>query len=326
LGHFFAKTRQVCLIFGALVVCALVVTTQSAAFESGSEEGCPRREAIAKATRSLLGKQLFSVELSDLIEVVDLGDHFVVKVRGRSRDYPDESRDCAKRARVAAVFVGLTLAPPEIGTVEEAPPMPKTPREVALPTATPTQDSGMAKRQSLTASAGTSRLWNVGAELGVRLGFAQASATMPSNWGGSFRLLYITRPWGLFVGGDIPSSYTLELSEVKLRLRRYSTVAGLRLADDVGANRWGADFGVTLAMLQMQQVGNPLARSATRAEAALYLAAHWALADSWLSPTVAVFAEWVPAPTAIAVEPRGTIGHASALWFGLAAGVALGRY
>ena len=46
-----------------------------------------------------------------VVELVDLGVPFQVIVAGRVREYRDEARDCTHRARVAAVFVALTIDP-----------------------------------------------------------------------------------------------------------------------------------------------------------------------------------------------------------------------
>lgn len=40
--------------------------------------------------------------------------------KGRTREYAEPSRSCEQRARTAAVFVALTLAPPDIAAGDEA--------------------------------------------------------------------------------------------------------------------------------------------------------------------------------------------------------------
>jgi hypothetical protein len=118
---------------------------------AGADEtiGCPTREAVGVAVHALLSQSRVdprSVETT--IEVQDLGERYVVTVKGRTREYTDEAHDCARRARVAAVFVALTLAPPDIALPELKPmaraeptaPPPKPepePRPRAEPTAAP---------------------------------------------------------------------------------------------------------------------------------------------------------------------------------------------
>jgi len=57
-----------------------------------------------------------------VVELVDLGAAFQVVVAGRVRAYQDEARDCTHRARVAAVFVALTIDPASIAMPPPAPP------------------------------------------------------------------------------------------------------------------------------------------------------------------------------------------------------------
>ena len=57
-----------------------------------------------------------------VVEIVDLRVPFHVVVSGRVRAYRDEARDCTQRARVAAVFVALTIDPAFIAAATPAPP------------------------------------------------------------------------------------------------------------------------------------------------------------------------------------------------------------
>ena len=68
-----------------------------------------------------------------VVEMVDLGVPFQVIVAGHVREYRDEARDCAHRARVAAVFVALTIDPAFVAAAPPAPPPPP-------PAATPPRD------------------------------------------------------------------------------------------------------------------------------------------------------------------------------------------
>ncbi len=46
------------------------------------------------------------------VTVTDRGDSYVVAVGDRAKTYPEAARDCAARARVAAAFIALVMAPP----------------------------------------------------------------------------------------------------------------------------------------------------------------------------------------------------------------------
>ncbi len=293
-------------------------------------EPCPSRESIGSAIDSLLGKPLLSADDLKLIEVVDLGDRYIIKVKESAREYTDESRDCAKRARVAAVFVALTLAPPDIGILDEstsatsdganleaAPKVPITaPVAPVAPVAVP--------KTRLPAS--SPNAWTAGAEIGAKVDIAPRNDRSAVDIGGQFQFIYASPSWGVTLGGDIPSSSTLEFKPIRVQQARYTAFAGMRLLWRMREVRTSVDVCATAAMLRLRQLDSAEANTVTRAEPALHLASTWALGERWISPFFGVSAELVPVTIPIAVEPRGIVGHSSAVWLGLAAGVAFGPY
>jgi hypothetical protein len=75
---------------------------------------------VARAVGALLRRSDGAAsELEKEIDVTDAGSRFTVRVRGRTREYLDAARDCKERTRTAAVFVALTLAPPEIDSLSD---------------------------------------------------------------------------------------------------------------------------------------------------------------------------------------------------------------
>ena len=78
---------------------------------------CPRPDLVLAELATLLPPDRLGARLRALpgtpavVELVDLGVPFQVIVAGRVREYRDEARDCVHRARVAAVFVALTIDP-----------------------------------------------------------------------------------------------------------------------------------------------------------------------------------------------------------------------
>ena len=87
---------------------------------------CPDRDAVLSALRKLGARedpeQLGDAAVRAGLELEDLGDRFRVTVGDRARDYGDAERDCPRRARLAAVFCALVLAPDGAGA--EAPEAP----------------------------------------------------------------------------------------------------------------------------------------------------------------------------------------------------------
>src|SRR5436190_5216433 len=92
---------------------------------------CPAREAVVAALLPVLGEEAMRTT-AGATRVSDLGDRFEVTVLGQTRQYPDATRDCAERARVAAVFIALAVRPPVF-----APPSPPSPPAVVRSVAPP---------------------------------------------------------------------------------------------------------------------------------------------------------------------------------------------
>src|SRR5579871_6666226 len=89
---------------------------------------CPNPEALWAAISSLVpGKELDRLGAAK-VEVSDLGDTYRVAVSAKGIDrlrvYRDLGHDCDHRARFAAVFIVLTLMPPDV-LIEKAPPPPE---------------------------------------------------------------------------------------------------------------------------------------------------------------------------------------------------------
>ena len=77
------------------------------------DSSCPLPEAVAAELATLIPSDRLAetARAPGAIQLADLGPLFRVIAAGRTREYRDEGRDCAHRARVAAVFVALALAP-----------------------------------------------------------------------------------------------------------------------------------------------------------------------------------------------------------------------
>ena len=70
------------------------------------------RAGHAGAARAPRGPPpLGAARQTPLVEIIDLGVPYRIIAAGQVREYRDESRDCAYRARIAAVFVALAIDP-----------------------------------------------------------------------------------------------------------------------------------------------------------------------------------------------------------------------
>jgi hypothetical protein len=329
-----SKSRILGFAVGAAgILCSSLCSESALASDSPTSEACPSRDSIEVAVQSLLGKSQLSSEELNLVEVSDLGDRYVIKVKGRVREYTDETRDCAKRARVAAVFVALTVAPPDIGAPDEGS-SPKT--DISQPepapqasTLSPAAAAPPIQPVSTPAVTRPTRLpqsWTPGAEIGVSASMAPRSDRTLFDMGGQFEFLFTSPQWGLVLGANIPTSSTLMLESIRIQQSRYSALLGLRFNLHTEQLRGALDICAMSALLRLRQLDLPSANTSSNVESGLHVGTTWALSGRLISPYVGGYAELVPATIPIAVEPRGVVGHSSAVWLGLSAGVALGWY
>ena len=82
-------------------------------------DGCPSQAAVEAELAHLLPVPPASVDSADIV-VADGGDRFAVTVCGAARVFVDPARTCAERARIAAVTLAVTLAPPTVSFAESA--------------------------------------------------------------------------------------------------------------------------------------------------------------------------------------------------------------
>ena len=82
----------------------------------GGPSACPRPDAVWSELVTLVPPERLEARLrtvprgkTPLVQIIDLGVPYRILAAGQVREYRDESRDCAYRARIAAVFVALAI-------------------------------------------------------------------------------------------------------------------------------------------------------------------------------------------------------------------------
>jgi hypothetical protein len=261
---------------------------------------CPNADQVSAALDYLLKESgnatgTDAVPPAPTLVVVDLGSRYQVSLAGQTRAYEDPARDCAERARVAAVFAAVTMEPPEVAARAKplAPPEPRSRylellaggrSEVGIERAHQTFTGGAELRATLTG-----QRW--GAELGAG---AEWPATLA--WG-SYRA-QITR-------------FPLDIS-ARVVLRRKSAVASLSV-------------GVVVALFNLRGEGAalPVHDGGTRADVGLRAALSVTLLPSArFSPYLSLHTSVSPNPYAVIVDPVGQIGATPQVWVGATLGIA----
>jgi hypothetical protein len=292
-------------------------STASAAYDASSVIGgpstCPRPDAVWNELLTLVPPERLEARLravtrgkAPLVELVDLGVPYRILAAGQVREYRDESRDCAYRARIAAVFVALAIDPAQLPTqLPAAPPSPPPVVQAVPPAVDDTPPPRARLDLGATAVGGLGPEDRVG-QLGAELRWSAGRRRLGPEIG-----VVALLPVDNTVGG------------VRLRQWRLPIDAGVR-ARIAGPRfeRYG-ELGVAAALLSERALDLATSRSQTGIELGLRLAVGLQASGGRLAPFAALSGELVPAPPAIFALPAGTVGHTPIFWIGATAGVSL---
>ena len=296
--------------FVAALVCVAAAAGRAHAADPdlealvGGPSTCPRAELVLAELATLLPPDRLSTRLRALtgtpaVELIDLGAPFQVVVGGRVREYRDEARDCAQRARVAAVFVAMTIDPASIAA---PPPPPPPPPPAAAPGAPP----------------------------GARLGVAAAvdsglgSSGVVVQGGLDLRLAAGRRPVAFVAGALLLWPVDTTVGGVRLHETRFPIDAGVRLERPTGGGAAYADLGLHASVLSVTATDLATANSRTTIELGARAALGMRFGGARLAWFAAAHAVLVPAPAAIYALPQGVAGHTPYVWIGGSAGAAMG--
>jgi hypothetical protein len=286
----------------------------------GGPSACPRPDAVWNELVTLVPPERLEARLrtlphdkTPLVELIDLGVPYRIVAAGQVREYRDETRDCAYRARIAAVFVALAIDPAQLPAQlpVQSPPQPAMPPPAAIaPTMPPALDAQLSPRVRLDVGATVvggvgpeDRVVHVGAEL---------------RWSAG-------RQW---VGPDVGVTALLPVDNtvggVRLRQWRLPVDAGVR-ARIAGPRfeRYG-ELGVSAALISERALDLASSKSQTGLELGVRLAAGLHASHGRFAPFAALSGELVPVPPAIFALPAGTAGHTPIFWIGATAGVSIG--
>jgi hypothetical protein len=275
---------------------------------------CPRPDLVLAELATLLPPDRLGARLrayagtSAVVELVDLGVPFQVIVAGRVREYRDEARDCVHRARVAAVFVALTIDPAFVAAAAPAP--------VATP---PPPPPTVVEPMPAPATAPRARF-----DLAAAIDAGVGSADRVAQAGAALRLT-IGRGRLAFAAGAIalwPVDTTV--GGVRLHQWRLPFDAGVRV-NLAGRNLAPyAEVGLCAAVLSESAPDLATANRRTAVEIGARAAFGVRVGASRFAPFAALHAELIPYPAAIYALPQGVAGHTPYLWIGASAGVSIG--
>ena len=314
-----------CVVFAAAVarsVTAFAAPSTAerppSAPEITSTGSCPSADAIWTAMSSLVPSgALESLPRAAAVDVADAGDTYRVRLTvsntQRVRVYRDVARDCEQRARFAAVFVVLTLMPPELlietpklPAAEPAPPEPlppEPPPPIALAPPRRLRFELAALGDTAPAVASAPEITGAGGELRAAIGAGRLAA--------------------LFAIGLQPRT-DFTIGALRAREQRIPIDAGIRWRQ---VQRWleiDGEFSLVAAIFRTQGLSPVVAREATRVDLGMRggIVLRVGARDARLAPIIGVHATYFPRPYDLALLPAGIVGRTPSLRLGATAGIA----
>jgi hypothetical protein len=284
--------RSFVSVAGWFVVLASLITRAEGAGRPISLTGdatCPSSVALAAA----LGAIFPDLEMDGAdalrvtVEEID-GARYRVSAGTASREFVDTPRRCDERAKKAAVFVALELAPPMLST---SPSRPRTSRQ--------------------------------GLQIELEAAGVYDSAPSAAAYAGGGRLaIYLgTRHVGGALGIAGLSSMTLELMGARARLSRVPIDLSAR--GQLRLHRVGLalDLGLVVAPQITSGLDVPASRTEVRVEFGLRLACH---VEVWLgrvAPFAMIQTEYVPAPFNLTLPAGQVVGTTPSYFLGAEVGI-----
>ncbi|HET6151089.1 MAG TPA: hypothetical protein VFH68_26370 [Polyangia bacterium] len=333
-----ARFFVIAALLGGGAARAATATAAGASEPAGTDRlfvgtsACPAPAAVRAEVETLVPHDRLNARLRAAgaasgsgapVEIIDLGLPFRIVAAGKAREYRDEARDCAHRARIAAVFVVLVIDPaamlraPAATPPPPPPPAPAAP-EIVIAAPMPTPPSGGFTRARVRVALGAA----VEAGVGADASFAQLGAALRLEVGRG-RLV-------LALGAAALAPIDAAVGGVRVRHARYPGDVSVQARGTVviGARRVlqpYAELGAALALVQESALELATPQQSTAVELGARGAAGVTLAgSSRLALFLALHAEWVPGPPAISALPRGVVGHTPTLWLGAVTGAVWG--
>jgi hypothetical protein len=281
----------------------------------GEESGCPTSAQVATVLRRLLPRTKVIAENghagAEDAAIEDEGAEYRVRIAGQQRSFVDGARQCAERARHAAVFVALVLDPPSVPEPAEPPPAAPVPPPAPPPAERPVAPPPVPRAPlplDLT--------------LAPILLFAPGSADRQTSMAAGGMAWLRAKP-GLHVAvGTGVLRGALRFDEVTADA--WWIPIDVALGFSARADRWegGAQIGPDATILSVR--GRDLEGAASQ------LRLEWGgraagFARFWFDRTFALYlaAEALVRPSAYAliIEPQGQVGLTPVLWAGASAGI-----
>lgn len=275
---------------------------------------CPSEAGIDAAIIALIPRGVAALPDSARVNVVDLGETYRVEVKSdavaRARLFRDGTRDCEQRARFAAVFIVLTLLPPELAV---APPPPRVEAPPAPPPPRPPPPPPRPQRWRLEVSAlldGAPAVFNAASMLSL---------------GGELRAGRRTGTVMITAGIGFEPRASFSIGGLDGRVARLPVDVGLRLQRVLGRVELAGELGLAAAPLRAEGLNTAMPMSGTRLDVGARGGAtlRFGRPSTRLAPVLGLHVQIFPWPYEITASPAGGLGTTPVLWLGATAGLSI---
>jgi hypothetical protein len=275
---------------------------------------CPPSDTIWSAMAGLVPQgALDALPRSATVEVSDLGETYRVRLvtNGveRIRVYRDVARDCQQRARFAAVFIVLTLMPPEL-LLDSPPKLPPAEPVIVAPPPTVTAPPPRFLQLELSALGDTAP--------------AVLSSPDMNSAGGELRAALGSGRLAALVGVGLNPRTDFTLGVLRAREQRISFDVGIRGRHQTRWIEMGGEAGLVAALFRAEGLSPVVAKQATRVDGGLRggITLRFGPRDARLAPIVGVHGTYFPRPYEIAMVPAGVVGQTPTFRVGASLGIA----
>ena len=278
------------------------------------EGSCPDERAVDRAITALIPRGVAALPESSAVSVEDSGETYRVDVKSdsvaRARLFRDASRDCEQRARFAAVFIVLTLLPPELAFAVQAPPLPPPPPPPVV-VATPPAPPPAPRRLRL--------------EAGVLAEAAPAVAVSVSMLalGGELRAAYRLGPIAATIGVGFELRIGFSIGGLDGRELRVPVDVGARMQRAAKSVEIAGELSLVAAPFHAEGLDTAKPTSGTRLDVGARAGGvlRFAGPRTRLAPFLGLHAVLFPWPYELSTTPAGGLGTTPVLWLGATAGL-----
>jgi hypothetical protein len=316
------------IALGCVLSAAGVASTRAA--DASPDEGtptmtvagaCPSQAAIWADIRAIVPASDVGKVTAAKIDVSDAGTTYHVRIVGdageRQRTFRDVERDCDHRARFAAVFIVVTLLPPDV-LLESPPEPPAAPPVLAVPA----QPVAVVPAAPLP---GVPRRRPFRIELSGLVDAAPpvAGAGRSTTAGGEVRGFWGANRFAAAVGVGFEPRASFDFGAVGVDELRVPFDVGVALVGARARLAFVGQIGLAGALVRISGTDTANPQTGTRLDLGgrLAFALRFGAPSAAVNPVVGIHALLFPKPYEATTTPTGDIGKLPALWLGLTAGV-----